>query len=57
MKLSRSRLVSAALEEYVTRHTGDEVTEAMNAALAEIGDQTDPFSQLAGRRVLDRTEW
>lgn len=57
MKLSRSRLFSAAVDEYVTRHSDDEIAEAMNAALLEIGDQTDPFLREAGRRALERTEW
>lgn len=57
MKVSRSRLLSIALDEYVTRHTDEEVTEAMNAALLEIGDQADPFVHEAARRTLERTEW
>jgi metal-responsive CopG/Arc/MetJ family transcriptional regulator len=39
LKLSRSRLYSRALAEYLARHAQDQVTEAMNRALAEIGDQ------------------
>jgi hypothetical protein len=57
MKVSRSRLLSIALDEYVTRHTDDEITEAMNAALLDIGDQGDPLVHEAGRRALERTEW
>jgi predicted transcriptional regulator len=61
MKLTRSGLFSAALDEYVARHADDEVTEAMNAALAEIGEDDDPtlkpFLREAARRTLERTEW
>ncbi len=61
MKLTRSGLFSAALDEYVARHADDEVTEAVNAALQAIGDQQDPslrpFLREAARRTLERTEW
>ncbi len=57
MNLTRSGLFSAALDEYIARHADSEVTEAMNAALAEIGDQSDPFMREVSRRVLERTEW
>jgi hypothetical protein len=53
MNLTRSGLFSAD----VSRHAGNEVTEDMNATLAEIGDQSDPFMREIGRRVLERTEW
>jgi metal-responsive CopG/Arc/MetJ family transcriptional regulator len=61
MKLTRSGLFSAALDEYVARHGDDEVTEAVNAALLSLGDQPDPFLRPflreAARRTLERTEW
>jgi metal-responsive CopG/Arc/MetJ family transcriptional regulator len=56
-KKSRSRLFSDALREYLARHTPDGVTEAMNRACAEIGQEADPFVSSAGRRVLERSEW
>ena len=56
-KKSRSRLFSDALKEYLARHTPEEVTEAMNKALAEIGEKSDPFVAAASRRVLARSEW
>jgi hypothetical protein len=37
--------------------TPDEVTQAMNKALAEIGEQRDPFVAAAARRILERVEW
>jgi len=57
LKISRSRLYSRALAEYLARHAQDQVTEAMNRALAEIGNQSDPFVEEAADEVLKRTEW
>jgi metal-responsive CopG/Arc/MetJ family transcriptional regulator len=57
MKKSRSELYSHALSEYVSRHSSDEATEAMNAALTEMGDASDSFVATAARKVLQRTEW
>jgi predicted transcriptional regulator len=54
---SRSRIFSEALREYLARHSPDEITEAVNHACAEIGETRDPFTTLAARRVLTRTEW
>ncbi|PYN93066.1 MAG: hypothetical protein DMD91_31015 [Candidatus Rokuibacteriota bacterium] len=56
-KRSRSEVYSRALAEYVARHAPDRVTEAMNRALAEIGDPVDHFVRTASRRVLKRSEW
>ena len=54
---SRSRLFSDALKEYLARYTPDEVNQAMNRALAQIGEQEDSFVSSAARRVLERSEW
>jgi len=54
---SRSRLFSDALKEYLARHTPDRVTEAMNSALAQIGEEKDSFASSAARTVLERVEW
>ena len=56
-KRSRSRLFSDALREYLARHSPEEITEAVNRACSEIGETHDPFTTLAARRVLGRTEW
>jgi len=56
-KKSRSRLFRDALKEYLARHTPDQVTEAMNNALAELGATDDPFVSTSARRVLERSEW
>jgi len=56
-KRSRSEVFSAALREYIARHAPDEITEAINRAVDEIGDPTDEFVAAASRRVLENTEW
>jgi len=56
-KKSRSRVFRDALKEYLARHTPDQVTEAMNNALAELGATDDPFVSTSARRVLERREW
>ena len=55
---SRSQLYAEALSEYLSRHAPDEVTEAMNEVLQELGDPgPERFVTAAARRVLARTEW
>ncbi len=55
---SRSQLYAEALAEYLTRHAPDEVTEAMNRVVDELGDAPpDSFVKQAGRRVLRSVEW
>ena len=54
---SRSRLFSDALKEYLARHTPDKVTEAMNRALAQVGEEEDTFVSSAAQTVLERSEW
>ena len=56
-KRSRSRLFSDALKEYLARHAPEEVTDAMNRALSELGEPSDPFVSLASRRALERSDW
>lgn len=54
---SRSELYTVALSEYLARYDVDAVTEAMNQALDQAGESTDPFVSAAGRRILKRTQW
>ena len=54
---SRSEVYSSALREYVARHSPDEVTDALDRVMAEVGETTDPFVREAGARVLETTEW
>lgn len=54
---SRSEVYSAALREYVARHSPDEDTEAMNRVCDQVGAEPDEFLAAAARRVLERVEW
>lgn len=54
---SRSQLYAEALAEYLARHAPDEVTDAMNRVIAEVGTAPDLFGTAAARRVLERVEW
>ena len=57
VKKSRSKVVSEALQEYLARHSPDEVTEAMNRAMDTISDASEPLVNGASRRVLRQVEW
>ncbi|MEX2548070.1 MAG: ribbon-helix-helix domain-containing protein [Chloroflexota bacterium] len=56
---SRSEFYSAALREYVARHDPDEVTDAVDRAMKELGEAAAPdeFVREAARRVLEGSEW
>jgi metal-responsive CopG/Arc/MetJ family transcriptional regulator len=54
---SRSEVYSAALREYVARHAPDEVADALDLVLAEVGEETDPFVDAASQRTLEMAEW
>ncbi len=54
---SRSQLYAEALAEYLQRHAPDEVTEAMNAVVEQVGAAPDPFVDAAAQSVLARIEW
>ena len=54
---SRSEVYSAALREYVARHSPDDVVEALDRVIAEVGEGTDPFVMTASRQTLESTEW
>jgi metal-responsive CopG/Arc/MetJ family transcriptional regulator len=57
LKTSRSDLYSRALKEFLARHAPDAVTEAMNRAVADIGETSDPFVSRAARRALEQSDW
>jgi Ribbon-helix-helix protein, copG family len=54
---SRSDVYSAAVREYVARHEPDEVVEALDRVVAEVGGRPDPFVAAAARRTLASSEW
>jgi metal-responsive CopG/Arc/MetJ family transcriptional regulator len=53
--VSRSHLVSDALREYVARHAPDEITEAMNRVVDDLGAK-DAFAA-ASARLPKQSEW
>jgi len=54
---SRSQLYAEAVAEYLHRHAPDDVTEAMNQVIDQVGTAPDPFVQAAAQSVLARVEW
>jgi predicted transcriptional regulator len=54
---SRSEVYSTALREYVARHDPDDVVEALDRVVAEVGEGIDPFVNAAGQRTLESSEW
>jgi antitoxin MazE6 len=54
---SRSELYSQALREYVARHSPDDVTEALDRVVHQVGEEPQPFLDEAARRVLEATDW
>jgi len=54
---SRSDVYSSALREYVARHSPDEVTDAIDRVVVDVGDIADPFVSTVSRRTLESTEW
>jgi predicted transcriptional regulator len=56
---SRSDVYSAALREYVARHAPDDVTEAIDRVMSELGQDAAPdaFVRSSARRVLEHSEW
>lgn len=54
---SRSAVYSAALRDYVARRSPDEVVDALDRVVADIGERSDPFVTAASRRTLESTDW
>jgi metal-responsive CopG/Arc/MetJ family transcriptional regulator len=54
---SRSQIYSEALREYVARHSPDDVTDALNRVVEQIGQPEDRFVTLASEQALARVEW
>ena len=57
VKQNRSEVYRRALEDYVARHNPDQVREALDRVLAEIGEAGDEFAGAATARVLEQIEW
>ena len=54
---SRSQLYCEALEEYLSRHDPDTVTERLNAVYGAVEEEIDPFLNAVGKRILKSVEW
>jgi predicted transcriptional regulator len=54
---SRSQVYCEALREYVARHSPDDVTDALNRAVEQIGQTEDRFITWASAKALARVEW
>jgi predicted transcriptional regulator len=54
---SRSEVYSAALREYVARHDPDDVVDALDRVVAEVGEGIDPFVTASSRRILESSDW
>ena len=54
---SRSQLYAEALQEYLLRHSPDEITEAMNRVVDDLDEPIDDFTKAAARRTLEGIEW
>jgi metal-responsive CopG/Arc/MetJ family transcriptional regulator len=55
--MSRSRLYTTAVAEYLAKHQAAKVTERLNATYSAQPSQLDPALRRAQRRALARSEW
>ncbi len=56
-KRSRSQLYSEALEEYLNRHSSNDITNAMNDACEKIGQFDHSFIKAASKKILKKEQW
>ncbi|MEK8022809.1 MAG: hypothetical protein AAB229_03275 [Candidatus Hydrogenedentota bacterium] len=56
-KISRSKLYSNALREYLLRRSPNEITESWNRVVDEVGDEEYEFAKAASYHTLRRVEW
>ncbi len=57
LKISRSELYSRALQVFMDTHSPDQVTEAWNSVIEELGQPDTSVSAQASRSVFEKTEW
>jgi predicted transcriptional regulator len=58
LEISRSQLYRRAISEYVSRHTPDAVTEALDQVCADLEPLAESeFATTVSRRILEQTEW
>jgi len=57
-KKSRSQLYAEAVHEYLMRHSPDEITQAMNRVIDDLGhEEEDKVLIDASIRTLEQVEW
>ncbi len=54
---SRSEIYSTAVREYVARHAPDEITDALDEVVADVGRSPEAFVARAGTRILEQSDW
>jgi metal-responsive CopG/Arc/MetJ family transcriptional regulator len=57
LRIPRSQLYSRALQAFVRRHSGEEVTSRLDEALARIKEPGDPGWETPGLEVVRREKW
>lgn len=57
LRLTRSELYRAALREYLERHSGEDVTAALDRVYAENAGRDDEMRREAARRTFQANEW
>jgi predicted transcriptional regulator len=57
MKVTRSRLYSVALREYVEKHDDDEVTRRLNEVYSTESSEVDPVIAKIAAHSLPRESW
>jgi len=55
--MSRSQLYATAIEDYLHRFRGEEITEALNRVYAEEDSSLDPAIAAMQRSSLPRDKW
>ena len=55
--VSRSKLIQAALEEFLRRRRDEKITAALNRSLTKHPDELDPLLQQLAIEAMMRTEW
>ena len=57
LRTSRSKLYARALAEYISRHSGDQVTSRLNEAVDRVGEDDNGFVSRATRQTMRRSRW
>ena len=57
LRISRSRLYSTAIEEYLQRHTDEEIVQRLNAVYGPLQETIDPVLAEAQSRSLPQERW